>query len=68
MRLINPQPMETLPEDGEVYVEWEMFGVSLASTVVVHRKKVENIRYFVQHGVQFLAWSYAATSKTEGEG
>jgi hypothetical protein len=50
-----------------VYVDWEMFGVSLASTVVVHRKKVENIRYFVQHGVQFLAWSYAATTNPEGE-
>lgn len=74
LKLVNPQTMETLPEDGMVYVECDE---------VYMGRRVRRVRLQRTHAIrthakdysrmyQFLAWSYKATDGTatfeKGEG
>lgn len=65
LRLIDPQPMETLPEDGEVYVECtQMFTWQK----IVAFADVSDIRVmYSRTPSDFHAWSYTATFE-KGEG
>lgn len=49
MKLIDPQPMETLPESGEVYVEFSRDGL-------IVKMKVEDVRMYELE--RFEGWSY----------
>ena len=63
MRLIDPQPMETLPEEGEVFVEFKYVG---NATTWIDWYDVDHLRCKTanpQYNRRLLAWSYTATTK-----
>jgi hypothetical protein len=61
MRLIDPQPMDTLPEDEDanVYVQTEM-------VIAAHPYPVWYVR-FIMESTNLTAWSYTATTQPETE-
>ncbi len=64
MKLIDPQPMETLPEEGEVCTEWQHPETGERRIIMCD---VFNIRYhmpYKKYGT-YHAWSYTATTKEE---
>lgn len=66
LTLVNPQPMETLPEDGFVFVHVTSIGrVDGHRYTRVTEDYVANIREASQY-TKYHAWSYTATFK-EGE-
>lgn len=64
MRLINPQPMETLPESGRVFIQRKH---AEPNTVPVRycSIQVELIRQMISEGIEYAAWSYEATTREE---
>jgi hypothetical protein len=65
MRLVDPQPMETLPYGGIVFVEYTFDDSETRR--YINRWHVDQVRYTPRPGTVFLAWSDAATTKPEGE-
>jgi hypothetical protein len=70
MTLIDPQPMETLPEKGYVYVEcqYDLIGGSCIKTEIRKAQDIRNRPTFLAWCPHVLAWSYTATTEPEGEG
>jgi len=66
MRLIDPQPMETLPKEGEVIVQY-WFPIGGTATEYVQAWSASAVRYCMreEHPYEFTAWSYTATTKPE---
>ena len=62
MRLIDPQPMETLPDEGEVFVEWKDAD---DGSLFTFARDVFTVRFYKEQGAigTYLAWSYTATTK-----
>lgn len=58
MKLINPQPMETLPEKGDVFVLWD--DGEVGSFPVETISGIANT-----FGCKPLNWSYAATTSKD---
>lgn len=60
LTLVNPQPMETLPEKGEVFVLVD-FGHEENRQVV--QRDIDTIRFSIQYEPKdyFHAWSRTAT-------
>lgn len=66
MRLINEQPMDTLPETGSVWVEYfnnnRVFAKPQKDTTEM-RVDVVRARMNMDGEYTFVAWSYDATTK-----
>ncbi len=63
LRLVNPQPMDTLPQDGEVFVGWQYQWSGGASDLFVKDQDVSEIRIFMKKYpdvVVYHAWSDTA--------
>lgn len=63
-RLVNPQPIDTMPDDDAVWVEWENpisgeHHVAIGSTFSIRFNMQSK-----QHGT-YHAWSYTATTEPE---
>jgi len=71
LRLVNPQPMETLPKEGkrlqEVFVDYTYRGdertIELKYVITI-----EDDMKYLQDTYTYHAWSYTATTSPEGEG
>ena len=63
MRLINPQPMDTLPESGDVFVRYTSDASREDYTC---EWEVRSIRRHRDRGMYiYTAWSYTATTEPD---
>lgn len=67
LKLVNPQPMETLPDDAEVFVKYRYDTRDHEGGIVVDRWNPDLLlEGRADVGSIFYAWSYTATFE-EGE-
>lgn len=68
LRLVNPQPMETLPDSGEVFTEYHC--ADCKPPILIELEDVSIVRLADIDHVYYKAWSYTATTEpnnNEGE-
>lgn len=67
MRLVDPQSMETLPEEGVVFWEYVYTNSNGAHRKIITRS-ARVVKSLLRHSTYVgTAWSYTATTKDEGQ-